>query len=837
MPAFRRLSTKYAVAIAAVLLLGMALVLSLAGYFVYRGTNELRDELAASFSEIQSQYDQRSLRASSTYLSRRLFNPLYHLDMTALNAEIARINAWLEPRSVLILDEQGRVVTDGTLANARHGRIEPVPEELSDQPSLIEETEKGSRLYFRIAHDDEVIGYGRIEFFDARERALLKGMHGQVEAAWERFEDWFLSIGVIGLIVALLVSLVIGWRLSVSLSRPLRAMSDAAEQFASGNLSHQLPTQAEDELGRLAASLNRMAADLQKAGRVLHRAQEIAAFGSWEWRPGRETLQLSHGVYLILGLDSRTEPYRIDELVQAAIPQDRDQLAQVLQGAFETMVSFELRIRRRDGALRTVRIKGESEYEESGRLVASFGTIQDITEQQQAREQLMRLANFDTLTGLPNRNLFYDRLRHALQKTKRDGGQVALFFLDLDRFKEINDALGHDVGDALLRTAAQRLSETVRDCDTLARMGGDEFTLMIEGLSAAQSPSAVAFKLIDVLSAPFELAGRELFVSASVGIALFPQDADDLETLIKNADIAMYAAKEKGEGSFHFFTSELQRAASERLALEHQLRAALDQGELRLHFQPQVRVEDAMPVGVEALLRWGDGETSVSPARFVPVLESSGLITRVTQPVLRDAGAALAALKARGFLDLRVSVNLSARQLRQPELIGQIESTLTEFELRPEQLEIEITESTLLDNEQCQSNAAQLAALGVRLAIDDFGTGYSSLTYLKRFDVDALKVDRSFVQDMLVDQDDALIVHAVVGLASGLGIESVAEGVELAAQRAQLQTQGCDLIQGYLIARPMPLAELLDWLDAGQPAGGSASPDASAREAHSGSRV
>lgn len=814
MSAFRRLSTQYAAVIAAVLLFGMALVLWLAGYFVFHGTNELRDELAASFSEIQSEYDLRSLRASSLYLSQRLFNPLYHLDVTALNAEIARINAWLEPRSVLILDEQGRVVTDGTRANTAHGHSKTVPEVLREQPSVIEETAQGKRLWFRIAHGEEVIGSARIAFSDERERVLLRGMEAQVAAAWTRFERWFLSIGALGLLVAALTSLGIGWRLSVSLSRPLREMSDAAEQFAAGNLSHQLPEHQNNELGRLAGSLNSMAKDLQKAGRMLDRAQEIAAFGSWESRAGQQTVQFSSGVYPILGLSPGSGSEPIDALVAFAVPADRDRLAGVLRGTFETAVSLELWIQRRDGALRTVRIKGEPEYSEDGRLIASFGTIQDITEQQQAQQQLMRLANFDALTGLPNRNLFYDRLRQALHKAQRERDQVALFFLDLDRFKEINDALGHDVGDALLRETAQRLKESVRECDTLARMGGDEFTLMIEGGSEVLTPAAVARKLIAALSAPFALAERELFISVSIGIALFPRDADDLESLIKHADIAMYAAKEQGEGAFHFFTDELQQLASERLALEHQLRAAIDQDALRLHFQPQVRAEDGWVVGIEALLRWGEGAASVSPVRFVPVLEASGLITRVTQPVLREACAALAAMRARGFADLRMAVNLSARQLRQPELLGQIEAVLAEFDLRPEQLEIEITESTLLDNEQCQHNAAELAALGLRLAIDDFGTGYSSLTYLKRFDVDALKIDRSFVQDMLDDRDDAQIVRAVLGLASGLGIESVAEGVELAAQRAQLRSQGCDLIQGYLIARPMPLPELLDWLDA-----------------------
>lgn len=809
--ALRRLSTKYALVIAAVLLLCMALVLMLAGYFVFRGTNDLRGDLSDSFSAFQSVNDLRTLRASSTYLGQRLFDPLYNLDVTALNAEIALISDWLQPRSVFILDDQGRLVTDGTSANPDHGRKERIPEALAQQQSVIEPAEDGKRIYFRIAHEGSVIGYARIAFSNDRQRALLTELHNTVEVAWQRFEQWFLSIGVVGFAVVVLVSVGVAWRLSISLSRPLREMSRAAEQFASGNLTHQLPAHADDELGRLASSLNRMAKDLRRAGRLLMRAQEMASFGSWEWRPGQERLHLSHGVYAILGLVHGSHPCAIADVLERSVPPDRDRFESLLRGRFETPVSCELRILREDGQMRSVLVKGESERSEDGRLIASFGTIQDITEQQHAQAQLTRLANFDVLTGLPNRNLFYDRLRQALRKAQREQRQVALLFLDLDRFKEINDALGHDVGDALLRAAAQRLQECMRDSDTLARMGGDEFVLMIEDFCEPTTPSTVARKLLGALGAPFSLAERELFISASVGIALFPQDANDLETLIKHADIAMYAAKEQGKGAFHFFTSELQRVASERLALEQQLRQAIERAELYFHFQPQVRAADSRFVGIEALLRWGHGETSVSPARFIPILEETGLITRVTEQALREACTALKALELRGLADLRAAINLSARQLKQPDLLGLIQSVLKTYEVRAKQLEVEITESTLLDDAQCQTNAAQLSTYGVRLAIDDFGTGYSSLTYLKRFDVDALKVDRSFIADLLLDKDDAQIVGAVIGLAQGLGIDSVAEGVEDLAQRARLESLGCDFIQGYLIARPMSLDELLTW--------------------------
>jgi diguanylate cyclase (GGDEF)-like protein/PAS domain S-box-containing protein len=808
----QRLSTRYALIIAVVLLLGMAFVLTLSGYFVVRGTDELRDELSTSLSQVHREHELESIRASSTYLAQRLFNPLYNLDITTLNAEIKRINDWLEPRSVNILDAEGRVVTDGTDENAEHGQQQQIPDALRSQASLIETRTDGQRLFFRIAHNGVVIGYVRILLSEAREQALLQGLNERIARASRRLERSFVSIAAYSLVIVFFASLLIAWRLSRTLSRPLLEMSHAAEQFAAGNLGHQLPARATDELGRLANSLNGMARDLAKANRLAYRAQEIAAFGSWEWRPANNELRTSHGVNQIFGLAPTAKLARIEDFLAFLEASDRDHFAGVLRGTLDTPFSIEVSIRRGDGETRRMLVKGESEQSDDGLVTVCFGTIQDITEQQRVQEQLTRLANFDTLTGLPNRNLFYDRLSHALLKARRQGSSVALFFLDLDRFKEINDALGHDVGDLLLRMAAERLQEAVRDCDTLARMGGDEFTLIIEDACTGMAPQAIARKLIDALQAPFFVVERELFVSASLGIALFPDDANDLETLIKHADVAMYAAKSNGRSAFHFFTAELQEAANLRLTLEHQLRHAIEDREIVLHFQPQVRASDHRLVGIEALMRWHDPKLAVPPSHFVPVLEETGLITQLTAPLLRESCAALQAIRAHGFLDARVAVNLSARQLQQPELLNLIESTLDVFELHPEQLEIEITESTLLDNELCQSNAVKLRAFGARLAIDDFGTGYSSLTYLKRFDVDALKIDRSFVQDMLDDPDDAQIVKAVVGLAAGLGIDSVGEGVEQVAQSAWLASIGCDLLQGYSIAYPMPLNDLLAWL-------------------------
>ena len=686
------ISARYAIFIASILLGAMGLVLALAGYFVFAGTNELRQELTASFSSVQDTYDVQALRASSGYLGDRLFDPLYNLDLTALEEEIARIDAWLSPRSVLILDAAGRVITDGSADNPDHGRRYGIPGELVPGQALIQDGAAGRLVYFTIGHGQEIAGYARVLLSDARHLSLLAALRTEVEDAWRGFVDRFVAIAFVSLLVTILVSLAIGLRLSVSLSRPLRDMSRVVEQYAAGNLAQKLPERSQDELGRLARSLNQMA-----------------------------------------------------------------------------------------------------------------------SEHERARDQLLRLANYDELTGLPNRHLFYDRLRRAIGRARRARRQVALFFLDLDRFKAINDTLGHDVGDDLLRRVAGRLRQVIRAEDTLARMGGDEFTLIVEGVCDEFALQTIAQKMIGALAPPFAIGERPFHISVSVGIAIYPRDADALDTLLKHADTAMYAAKGQGPGSSRFFTLELQQLVHERLELEQAMRRAIDRQEFELHYQPEVRADDGRLVAVEALLRWRDGDSLRPPSSFIGALEESGLIAQLTPWVLREAGMALRDLQRQGLTDLRMCVNLSARQFQQPDLPDLIEQVLAGCDLQPERFELEITESTLLDDTLSQSNASRLAERGVRLAIDDFGTGYSSLTYLKRFDVDVLKIDGSFVRDMLEDQEDAQIVAAVLALAVGLGIESVAERVESPAQMERLSALGCDLIQGYLVCRPLGLQDLADW--------------------------
>jgi diguanylate cyclase (GGDEF)-like protein len=536
----------------------------------------------------------------------------------------------------------------------------------------------------------------------------------------------------------------------------------------------------------------------------------MAAFGSWEWQRGSDRLLLSHGVYRVLGTKPFAFSPSVHNMLNYVETQDQERLFAILQGRFRESVTFEFRIRREDDERRILFLRGEPKFGAEGELVGFQGTIQDVTEQRRSHEQLLRLANYDGLTGLPNRNLFYDRLRQAVRKAKRNGRELALLFLDLDRFKAINDALGHDVGDALLRQVGERLRKVVRESDTLARMGGDEFTVILEDITEELAPQKVAGHLVDILTPAFRIGNRELFVSVSIGIAIYPRDSAQLDGLIKNADTAMYVAKEQGKGTFRFFTPELDRQAHERLALEHELRRAIERQEFELHLQPQVRTHGGKLVGLEALLRWRRDDLLEPPSRFIPVLEETGLITRITEWVLRSACAALIHLPQPG---LRIAVNLSPAQFQQQDLLAIIDRAIRDFQLAAELIEIEITETTLLDHKIAQRNAAELADRGVRLAIDDFGTGYSSLTYLKRYHVDALKIDRSFVEDMCADPEDAQITAAVIGLAHSLRIECIAEGVETMQQLEQLREMGCEIAQGYLVARPVGIEALLEWID------------------------
>jgi diguanylate cyclase (GGDEF)-like protein/PAS domain S-box-containing protein len=432
--------------------------------------------------------------------------------------------------------------------------------------------------------------------------------------------------------------------------------------------------------------------------------------------------------------------------------------------------------------------------------------VSDISERKQAEEQISFLAFHDVLTRLPNRLLAKDHLQQAIFAAERENAKVALLFIDLDNFKTINDSLGHIIGDDLLQGVAARLRECLRDTDTLSRQGGDEFLIVLNNMRDTDSITLVAEKIIERIAEPFEIDQHELSISLSIGITVYPDDGKDFDTLLKQSDTAMYQAKDSGRNTYRFHTEQMNIDAVEHLRMRNGLRRALKRDEFVLHYQPQISLASGAVIGAEALLRWNHPELGmVAPGRFISVAEDTGLIVPMGDWVLREACRQSMAWRKAELPELVMAVNLSAVQFKRGDVLKSVTQALTESGLEPALLELELTESILIkDAEKVLATVRQLKSLGVKLSIDDFGTGYSSLSYLKKFDVDKLKIDQSFVRDMVDDPNDAAIVRAIIQMAKGLNLTTIAEGVEDERQLALLRLQHCDEVQGYHFARPMP---------------------------------
>jgi diguanylate cyclase (GGDEF)-like protein len=428
----------------------------------------------------------------------------------------------------------------------------------------------------------------------------------------------------------------------------------------------------------------------------------------------------------------------------------------------------------------------------------------EASQRRGAEAQLMRLAHYDALTGLPNRNLLGDRLRQALVYAGRHRSRVALMFLDLDRFKNINDSLGHYVGDQILKEVAARLTRTLRANDTVARLGGDEFVVVLQDVHDPSDAAMVAQNLLRELGPPYVLEGRELHLSASAGITLYPDDGRDADVLMKNADVAMYHVKDSGRNGYQFFAETMNHAANRRLAIENDLRLAIRRGELVLHYQPQVDLARRAVRSVEGLVRWRHPERGlVMPGGFIYVAEECGLAQPLGEWTLHEACVQSRRWQAAGLAPVPVAVNLSARVFRERSFVTTLRAILDETRLDPRLLELEITESAVMQQSDATSaTLEELSSLGIKLAVDDFGTGYSSLAYLKRFPIDKLKIDRSFVRGIPASGDDTAITRAIVSLARSLGLRVVAEGVETAAQLGFLSAHGCDDVQGNYFCPP-----------------------------------
>ncbi|MDO3722012.1 EAL domain-containing protein [Marinobacter sp. chi1] len=631
------------------------------------------------------------------------------------------------------------------------------------------------------------------------------------------------------------VSILIIWIFRHFVTRHLSDMADYARKLSLSTASEPLqlqradtPTNRMDELGQVTDAINQMrerlhedvkrqerdAAEIRKFSKVIEQSPSSVLICDRQWR-----IEFANHKFMQL---TGYKP----ESIRGRHPGSLDPSAFNSRENQQLWQSIRLQVQRVgvwQGEVNSTRKNGERFWEQlivtpikdnegntSGFLILG----EDISIRKRYEQQLLRQANYDVLTGLPNRMLALDRLKLALAQAQRERSMVGVMFLDLDNFKHINDTLGHDAGDSLLVEAARRISSCLRGTSTVARLGGDEFLVILPGLPEKESADQVAERILQTFTPPYVLNGQEVFVTTSIGIATFPDDSKNCGTLLQHADAAMYQAKHKGKSAFAHFTPEMTEVSQDRLQMESRLRRALELRELELNFQPIVHTKSGHLCAVEALLRWRNPAMGmVMPDRFIPLAEETGLIIPIGEWVLENACRAAVRWKQISGQDIAISVNVSPRQFRDPSFPEVVMRILAECGLAPELLELEITERLLLDNSiETAEILRELDRAGVRLSVDDFGTGYSALSYLKSYPFDTLKIDKSFVQDVMKEPEDASLVKAIINMAHSLGLRVIAEGVEEEAQTHFLRQEGCDFSQGFFYSHPLPKQDFEEWL-------------------------
>lgn len=561
-------------------------------------------------------------------------------------------------------------------------------------------------------------------------------------------------------------------------------------------------------------------------------AQEIAQLGNWELDLGNDKFTCSSGLGTLLGADASVLTYA--DLLRHIHPDDITAFEKVVQNSSQTATSEQLEFRIKNSADLELwmYLSIAAESDSSGKVQRLLGTIQDITERRMTEDRIRELAYYDTVTGLPNRLMFSEYLQSTIAAAQRHKRIFAVLFIDLDRFKNINDTWGHTIGDTLLQQISRRLSDCLRNVDivarhtpgdhelsmpghTVARLGGDEFVVLLSDLAHPEDAAVVAQRINQTVSMPITIEEMEIFPSASIGISVYPTDGDNEADLLKRADRAMYSVKDEGRNGYQFYTANLQTLAHHKLRMEADLRKALENQEFFLHYQPKLSGENCSVLGVEALIRWQHPETGmINPDEFIPIAEETGLIVPIGEWVLNEACAQLAKWEEDGHSGLEMSVNLSAVQMRNTTFIDTVKNTISRHGLNPGKIELELTESLLMDDIHGHMKLlSQLKEFGVKLSIDDFGTGYSSLSYLKRMSIDKLKVDRSFVQEIAPDNSDAALLKGIIGLAHSLQLDIVAEGIETQQQLDLLQQFGSDELQGYFFSKPLPADECSPWIN------------------------
>lgn len=658
--------------------------------------------------------------------------------------------------------------------------------------------------------------------YDIREHANIEYMAQSVNRqVWIVLAAMFMTlVSAVGFVILLIRGL----------TEPLNRAVTLAENIATGDFRSEKAIDTSQDIGGLLASLAAMRNALRKAFQDLAsnefrlaNAQRIGGIGDWDQDLVGGKMTRSEEVYRIFGRQPGDLPSMNAIPLEIVHSEDRQLVGEFINAAHQRGEDFnvDFRIVLPDGNTRYVHSQGEVLQDASGKVIKLAGTIQDVSARKLAEKQIEYLALHDGLTGLPNPRFLKEEIDNAIAESVRTDSKLATLFLDLDRFKNVNDSLGHGIGDLLLKEVAERITHCLRKGDAIsrepeasqenlvARLGGDEFTILLTTLRHAEDAARVAQRVLDALALPFRIEGYEIFTSASIGIAVFPDDGGDVETLLKNADIAMYTAKEEGRKNYKFFTEAMNNAASAELALESDLHIALRRNEFTLHYQPQIDVASSKIVGVEALIRWQHPRRGfVPPLAFIPLAEERGLVIPITEWVLRSACAQASAWHRAGLGRITVAVNMASPSFRQMDLTTVVADALEKSGLEPGYLELELTESVMMhDMEAVLTMLKRLKDIGIRLSIDDFGTGYSSLSYLQRFPLDALKIDRTFVTN--IDKPDgSAIALAIMALAKSLNLRVIAEGVETEHQAQVLREHGCEFMQGFLFGGPVPADEM-----------------------------
>jgi diguanylate cyclase (GGDEF)-like protein/PAS domain S-box-containing protein len=651
------------------------------------------------------------------------------------------------------------------------------------------------------------------------------------------------AIMIATMVLAFILGVIITIYLSRAISRPIFALLDATRMITSGKLGYTIDYRDKTEFGELAAHFNTMSESLQtgyakleeeiaerkKSEEALRESEDryaLAAQGSndglWDWNLHNNVIYFSSRWKSMLGFGDDEIGNHPEEWLGRVHPDDRPEIEARIAahiGGRSSHLENEFRIRHRDGKYYWMLIRGLAVRNESGQAYRMAGSQTDITARKVATEQLMYNAFHDSLTDLPNRSLFMDRLQHVINTSARRGNLLyAVMFLDLDRFKIVNDSLGHTVGDNLLVAVGLKLAECIRPGDTVARLGGDEFSILLEGIHTLKDAADVADRIHGRLLLPFTIEGHEVYAAVSIGIALGSENYERAEQVLRDADIAMYEAKKRGSACTEIFDTRMHASILERLRLESELHGVLDHNELVLAFQPIIDLSSHRLVGFEALVRWNHPlRGMVYPTEFISLAEETGMIIKIGEWILREACRELGGLQKRfpSHPPLKMSINISSKQFAQENLADLVAGILQEAKIAPRSLAFEITESMLMENiDVAILTMNRLRTMGVHIHIDDFGTGYSSLSYLHSLPIDALKIDRSFINKLTANGDNQEIIMSIISLAKSLNFDVIAEGVELDHQFVQIKELECQFGQGYLFARPMEAGEIEGWMKA-----------------------